>query len=61
MRERDGFLLVFSLIDRHTFDGVRTFYDQLCEMHEGDVPPLILIGNKADQETVRSTPFREYP
>jgi GTPase KRas len=57
MRERDGFLLVFSLADRSTFEGLRTFYDQLCEMHENGVPPLILVGNKSDLHEVTSTMF----
>jgi len=48
MRSRDGFVLVFSVCDRATFDGLESFYDQMCVMHEERVPPLIVVGNKCD-------------
>lgn len=48
MRERDGFLLVFSVTERPTFDDLASFYDQLQVMHEDRMPPLLLAGNKAD-------------
>lgn len=48
MRSRDGFVLVFSVVDRTTFDGLEAFYDQLTVMHEEKVPPLVIVGNKCD-------------
>jgi len=50
MRERDGFLLVFSLTDRSTFEGLFPFVEQLSAIHEDEVtpPPIILVGNKHD-------------
>uniref|UniRef100_A0A6A7G5G3 Ras-like protein n=1 Tax=Hirondellea gigas TaxID=1518452 RepID=A0A6A7G5G3_9CRUS len=48
MRERDGFLLVFSVSDRSSFEALHPFHEQLEETHEDIMPPLILVGNKAD-------------
>ena len=52
MRERDGFLLVFSLTDRSTFQGLLPFVEQLGSIHEEEEeanrPPVIVVGNKSD-------------
>jgi len=48
MRDRDGFLLVFALNEARTMNGLRTFYDQLCNVHEDNMPPMVVIGNKSD-------------
>jgi len=53
MRERDAFLLVFSICDMTTFKGLDSFYDQLSVMHEENMPPLLLVGNKCDLESKR--------
>lgn len=58
MRDRDGFVLVFSLSDRSSFEALEPFHDQLVEMHEDEqIPPLILVGNKADVDEVRPAPY----
>ena len=46
MRERDGFLLVYSVTDRGTFESLNSFYEQLSAMHEDAMPPIVLVGNK---------------
>ena len=48
MRERDGFLLMFSIEDASTFEQLDAFYNQLLDMHDENLPPLLLVGNKAD-------------
>lgn len=53
MRERDGFLLVYSVTDRGTFDSLLSFYEQLSAMHEEAMPPIVLVGNKS-QSTVNN-------
>jgi len=53
MRERDAFMLVFSICDITTFKGLDAFYDQLSVMHEENMPPLLLVGNKCDLESKR--------
>ncbi len=42
MREKDGFILVFDVTQRSTFEDIRSFYDQLIVMHEERVPPVLL-------------------
>ena len=57
MRERDGFLLVFSLTDRSTFQGLLPFVEQLASIHEEEDeasrPPVIVVGNKSDLQQQR--------
>jgi len=53
MRRGDGFLLVFSLIDRLSFDEVTAFHQEICRAQDRDDPPCVLIGNKADLESMR--------
>ena len=42
MRDRDAFLLVFSVTERTTFEDLKGFYEQLCVMHEEKLPPIII-------------------
>lgn len=43
-----GFVFVFSLIDRQTFDELSSFQDELMDMYNDDPPPSVLLANKAD-------------
>ena len=51
MRNKDGFVLSFSIIERKSFEDLQSFYDQLCEVYEDNIPPFVLVGNKADLDT----------
>eukprot|EP01084_Bolivina_argentea_P195931 335998_1 len=51
MRSKDGFVLAFSIIERKSFEDLQSFYDQLCEVYEDEIPPFVLVGNKADLDT----------
>jgi small GTP-binding protein len=59
MRERDGFILVFSIIDQRSFEELNSFYEQLADIHEDSMPPVILVGNKADLESNRQVSVEE--
>jgi len=50
VEDRDGFLLVFSLVDRSTFEDLKQFYDLVMEVKEDNIEktPYLFIGNKAD-------------
>merc|ERR1719183_3388159 len=43
-----GFLFIFSLIDRQTFDELTDFQDELMDLYSDDPPPSVLLANKAD-------------
>eukprot|EP00455_Lapot_gusevi_P056743 TRINITY_DN9509_c0_g5_i2.p1 TRINITY_DN9509_c0_g5~~TRINITY_DN9509_c0_g5_i2.p1 ORF type:complete len:298 (+),score=78.26 TRINITY_DN9509_c0_g5_i2:73-894(+) len=49
-REKDGFLLVFSVDSRSTFVELPSFYEQLQTLNEHKMPPVILVGNKCDTD-----------
>lgn len=47
-RSGEGFLCVFSLAARATFDEVDSFRDQVLRVHEDESIPFILCGNMSD-------------
>eukprot|EP00163_Fabomonas_tropica_P011469 TRINITY_DN2217_c2_g3_i1.p1 TRINITY_DN2217_c2_g3~~TRINITY_DN2217_c2_g3_i1.p1 ORF type:complete len:119 (+),score=31.05 TRINITY_DN2217_c2_g3_i1:327-683(+) len=47
MREREAFLLVYSVIDRQSYDDVLSFWEQLQDIHENGVP-VVIVANKSD-------------
>lgn len=50
MKTGEGFLLVFSLNDRQTFEEISTFYNQIIRV-KGEMSqfvPIMLVGNKND-------------
>ena len=59
MRTGEGFLLVYSIIDRGSFDEIRGFHSQILRVKDRDEFPMILVGNKADLEQDRVVPSKE--
>lgn len=49
-REKDGFLLVFSLADRRSMLNLKSFFDMIHELYDEWTPPIVLVGNKVDLE-----------
>ena len=63
MRSGEGFLLVFSLADRRSFEDAARFHKEILRVKDRDEFPVMLVGNKADldsQRMVRKT-FNYYP
>ncbi|ELU16564.1 hypothetical protein CAPTEDRAFT_130620, partial [Capitella teleta] len=54
MRAGEGFLLVFSVTDRRSFEEVYKFHKQILRVKDRDEFPMILVGNKADLEHQRT-------
>ncbi|KJE91138.1 transforming protein ral [Capsaspora owczarzaki ATCC 30864] len=58
-RSGEGFLIVFSLAERESFDETTHFRDQILrvlennETAQGNETPIILVGNKCDLEDKR--------
>ena len=48
MREGKGFLLVYSVSDRASFDEIMVFKEKILRAKELDKVPMVLVGNKCD-------------
>ena len=60
MRSGEGFLLVFSLTERQSFEEVYKFHKQVLRVKDRDEFPMLIVGNKADmdrQRQVRKLPL----
>lgn len=49
----EGFLLVYSIAARSTFERIKRFRDQITRVKESENVPLMLVGNKCDKLTER--------
>lgn len=50
MRNGEGFLLVYSITSRMSFEEINTFYQQIRRVKDRDFFPMVLIANKCDLE-----------
>ena len=53
MRTGEGFLLVYSITSRQTFEEIVTFQQQILRVKDKDYFPMIVVGNKCDLEGER--------
>nr|ACO10571.1 Ras-related protein R-Ras2 precursor [Caligus rogercresseyi] len=53
MRSGEGFLLVFSVADRASFEELSKFHKQILRVKDRDEFPIMMVGNKADLEKQR--------
>merc|ERR1712159_508287 len=53
MRTGQGFLIVYSIIARASFDEVASFRDQILRVKDADKVPMVICGNKVDLEADR--------
>eukprot|EP01101_Sappina_pedata_P005575 TRINITY_DN2581_c0_g1_i1.p1 TRINITY_DN2581_c0_g1~~TRINITY_DN2581_c0_g1_i1.p1 ORF type:complete len:193 (+),score=69.52 TRINITY_DN2581_c0_g1_i1:150-728(+) len=49
----EGFLIVYSIIERTTFEAATRFYDHILQVKGKDEVPLILVGSKCDLDSDR--------
>lgn len=59
MREGKGFLLVYSITSRSSFDEISAFKDKILRAKDVDSVPLVLVGNKCDLDDMREVSFAE--
>ncbi|KAG5518486.1 hypothetical protein PMAC_002882 [Pneumocystis sp. 'macacae'] len=59
IKNGDGFLLVYSVSSRPTFDRVKRFREQIVQTKDTKSVPLILVGNKSDRIYDREISFEE--
>jgi len=48
MRTGEGFLLVYSIDSRQTFDEMESFHSQILRVKDVDTFPMVMVGNKCD-------------
>lgn len=53
MRTGEGFLLVYSITSRESFDEIRTFQQQILRVKDKDAFPMVVVGNKLDLNNER--------
>ena len=53
MRTGEGFLLVYSITSRQSFEEIVTFQQQILRVKDKDYFPIIVVGNKCDLENER--------
>lgn len=53
MRTGEGFLLVYSINSRQSFEEISTFQQQILRVKDKDYFPIIIVGNKCDLDTER--------
>ena len=53
MRTREGFLLVYSITSRQSFEEITTFQQQILRVKDKDYFPMVVVGNKCDLEGER--------
>jgi len=53
MRTGEGFLLVYSIDSKQSFEEIRTFQQQILRVKDKDYFPIIIVSNKCDLEQDR--------
>jgi len=59
MRDGKGFLLVYNITSRPTFDEVSILYDKILRTKDSDKVPVVLAGNKCDLKNERQVEYQE--
>ena len=53
MRTGEGFLLVYSITSRSSYEEILTFQQQILRVKDKDYFPIIVVANKCDLEAER--------
>ncbi|KAK9461523.1 P-loop containing nucleoside triphosphate hydrolase protein [Lipomyces oligophaga] len=59
IKNGQGFLLVYSVTDRASFDELLKLREQVCRIKGSDKVPIVLAGNKADLAHARTVSFQD--
>lgn len=59
MRTGEGFLLVYSVTSRTSFEELMTYYQQILRVKDVEYVPIFVVGNKSDLEGERQVSFEE--
>jgi small GTP-binding protein len=61
MRTGEGFLLVYSITDRQSYEEIMTFQQQILRVKDKDYFPMIVVGNKCDLDGERQVSTQGMP
>ncbi|KAK0701662.1 ras small monomeric GTPase [Lasiosphaeria miniovina] len=59
MRTGEGFLLVYSITSRESFEEITTFQQQILRVKDKDSFPMVVVGNKCDLNEEREVSYNE--
>ncbi|KAK0718840.1 ras family-domain-containing protein [Apiosordaria backusii] len=54
LKSGQGFILVFSIASRSSFDELATLREEILRIKDDDTIPIVMVGNKADLEDQRA-------
>merc|ERR1711974_63821 len=59
IRDCEGFVLIYSITSRPSFEQISVFKDQVLRVKDKDRIPMMLVGNKCDLEEKREVSTQE--
>jgi len=59
MQTGEGFYLVYSILDRSTFEEIKDTHAQILKVKNIPFVPVVVVGNKADLASQREVPTEE--
>eukprot|EP01112_Ceratiomyxa_fruticulosa_P012185 TRINITY_DN3366_c0_g1_i1.p2 TRINITY_DN3366_c0_g1~~TRINITY_DN3366_c0_g1_i1.p2 ORF type:complete len:100 (-),score=8.65 TRINITY_DN3366_c0_g1_i1:51-350(-) len=59
MREGMGFLLIYSITSRPSFERIKDLREKIKWTKDTDFPPVVLVANKCDLESERKVSQQE--
>lgn len=59
MRDGKGFLLVYNITSRPTFDEISKLYDKILRTKDATKVPIVVVGNKCDLKDERQVEYNE--
>ena len=59
IRSGQGFVCVYDITSRASFEEVAVFYDQIRRAKDDDHPAMVVVGNKCDLESRRQVAVAE--
>jgi len=56
MKTGHGFLCVYSITSKFSFSQVAQFHEDILQIKDSSVAPIVIVGNKCDMESQREVP-----
>jgi len=54
VQDRDGFVLVYSIVDKRSFEELNSFLNLIKSMKTQKATPMVIVGNKSDMKDQRT-------